>query len=139
MKFKLLNGRVKDFNVTKTLIDWTGESLSDFQLECKSLLEPHWRHDIVCEEFRIMGRMSIDFLNISKRIAVEVQGRQHSKYVPFMAGSRNGYLGQIQRDIKKLDWCRANNIHLVEIHPDDLPKLRVSIKTWFLATYGITL
>lgn len=139
MKLKLLNGKIRDFKVTDTLIDWTDDSLSEFQLECKNLLEPYWKRDIVCEEFRLFGRMSLDFFNVTKRIAVEVQGRQHSTYVPFMSGSRLGYLSQIQRDMKKQKWCEINDIQLVEIHPHHLPKIRVNIKAWFLAIYDITL
>jgi len=135
MRFKLLNGRLKDFNVTKTRIDWEGDSLSDFQATCKDFFYPYWKHDIVCEEFRLFRRMSLDIFNVSKRIAVEVQGRQHSKYVPFLSGSRSGYLGQIKRDMDKVKWCEINDIKLIEIFPENLPLT----KKWVEETYDITL
>ena len=135
MKFKLLNGRLKDFNVSSTRIDWDGDSLSDFQAECKDFFYPYWKHDIVCEEFRLFGRMSLDIFNISRRIVVEVQGRQHSAYVPFFSGSRSGYLGQIKRDLKKVEFCRINGLTLIEIFPENMPLT----KKWFLDTYSINL
>lgn len=140
MKWKTLKGHLREVAVQNMRVDWDGDSLSIFQSDCKDLLYPYWRHDVVCEEFRIPGgRKSLDFLNITKRIAVEVQGRQHSQYVPFMAGSRMGYADQLKRDLDKARWCEINNITLVEVHPEDLPALKADIKGWFLSTYGITL
>lgn len=135
MKFTLLNGRLKDFNVTDTRIDWDADSLSDFQFDVKCFLYPYWKHDIVCEEFRLFERMSLDIFNISKRIVVEIQGRQHSQYVKFLSGSRSGYLGQIKRDSKKSKWCEINNLTLVEIHPENMPLT----KKWVEETFDITL
>jgi hypothetical protein len=131
MKFKNLNNRIQDYPIRKWLIDWEGDSLSDFQATCKDFFYDYWKNDVVCEEFRI-GRMSIDFLNITKRIAVEIQGRQHSMYVPFMAGSRMGYLNQLKRDESKRKWCSINQISLYEIHPKDLPLT----KKWIEETWG---
>jgi hypothetical protein len=134
MKFKGLNGKIQDLPVHKWLIDWDGDSASLFQEECKDFLCPYWKHDVVCEEFKV-GRMSLDFVNISKRVAVEVQGRQHTQYVPFLSGTRAGYLSQLKRDMKKADFCRLNNLTLVEILPTDLPLT----KEWFKTTYDVDL
>lgn len=135
MKFKLLNGRLKDFDVNSTRIDWDADSLSDFQFEVKCFFYPFWKHNIVCEEFRLFNRMSLDLFNVDKRIAVEVQGRQHSEYVPFLSGSRSGYLGQIKRDLKKVEWCRINEITLIEVFPENLPLT----KKWVEETFNINL
>lgn len=135
MKFKLLNGRLKDFDIHSTRIDWTENSLSVFQKTCKDFFYPYWKHDIVCEEFRIFRRMSLDIFNVSKRIVVEVQGRQHSIYVPFLSGSRSGYLGQIKRDMDKVKWCEMNQLTLIEIFPENMPLT----KEWIESAYDITL
>ena len=135
MKFKLLNGRLKDFDVTKTRIDWEGDSLSTFQENCKDFFYPYWKHDIVCEEFRLFNRMSLDIFNVSKRIVVEAQGAQHSRYIEHFARSRSGYLGQIKRDMKKVEWCRLNSLTLIEIFPENMPLT----KEWVEETYSITL
>lgn len=122
MKFIGLNGKKKTLSRSERfLIDWNGGSRSKFQERVKKFLNPYWRFDFVYEEFPIVGtRLSLDFYNQTKRIAVEVQGSQHVKYSPFMhQGSKANFLTQIQRDGKKLDFCEKNDIVLVEIYPSD--------------------
>ena len=77
--------------------------------------------DIVFEEFPVAGtKLSLDFYNANKKIAVEVQGKQHTKYVPFFHGSNKiNYLNQLKRDQDKLKFCELNDIQLVEIYDGD--------------------
>lgn len=104
----------------KYLIDWEAKSRSKFQNNVKSFLKSYWVHDIVFEEFRIVGtRLSLDFYNANKKIAVEVQGDQHVKYVKHFHKNRLKYLEQLKRDQKKLDFCNFNGIKLVEIYSKD--------------------
>jgi hypothetical protein len=121
MKFKTLSGSVAELrNARKYLIKWDGESKSKFQFSVKDFLYPYWRSDIVFEEFKLVGtRLSFDFYNASKKIAIEVQGAQHTKYVKFFHGNRMKYLEQLKRDDKKFRFCEINNINLVEIYPSD--------------------
>lgn len=78
--------------------------------------------DIVFEEFPVpKTRLSVDFLNHSKGIVVEVQGNQHIKYVKhFHGGRRTKYLEQLKRDELKYKFCEANNFVLVEIYESDI-------------------
>ena len=104
----------------KYLINWEGKSRSKFQNNVKNFLKSYWVHDIVFEEFRIVGtRLSLDFYNANKKIAVEVQGDQHVKYVKHFHKNRLKYLEQLKRDQKKLDFCNFNDIKLVEIYSKD--------------------
>ncbi len=108
-------------NAKKYLIKWRGKSRSKFQSSVKEFLYPYWKDDIVFEEFKIVGtRMTFDLYNANKKIAIEVQGIQHTKYVKFFHGSRLRYLQQLKRDDKKLRFCEINDIKLVEIYPNDL-------------------
>jgi hypothetical protein len=121
MKFKTLDGKERTVKNIKTcLIKWDGKSRSKFQLSVKSFLKKYWKGDVVFEELKIVGtRLSLDFYNANKKIAIEVQGEQHFKFVPFFHGNRNTYLKQIKRDVKKIDFCNINDIKLVEIYPND--------------------
>lgn len=121
MKFKTLTGSTAELkNAKKYLIKWEGKSLSKFQFSVKEFLEPFWRTDVVFEELKLVGtRLSFDFYNANKKIAIEVQGQQHLKYVKFFHGNRFKYLEQLKRDEKKLKFCNINGIVLVEIYPDD--------------------
>lgn len=122
MKFKTLEGKEKTIkNIKKLIINWTGKSRSKFQFSVKEFLMPYWKGDVVFEELRIVGtRLSLDFYNANKKVAIEVQGQQHFKYVKFFHGSRLNYLDQMKRDVKKNEFCEINDIKLVEIYPKDV-------------------
>ena len=48
---------------------------------------------------------------------MEVQGKQHTKYVPFFHGKNKiNYINQLKRDQDKLKFCEINDIQLVEIY-----------------------
>lgn len=123
MKFKTLFGATKRVSKIKNhLIDWDEESRSKFQFNVKKFLEPYWSRHVVFEEFPIVGtKMSLDFFNANKKVAIEVQGGQHTKYVPyFHGGHKVNYLSQLERDHNKLKFCELNDILLIEIYEKDI-------------------
>ena len=122
MKFKTLTGSTrKIIGIQKYNIDWNGDSKSKFQKSVKDFLKDYWSRYVVFEEFPIAGtRMTFDFYNANHKIAIEVQGGQHTKYVPFFHGGyKNNYLMQLKRDHQKHDFCELNDIKLVEIYEKD--------------------
>jgi hypothetical protein len=123
MKFVKLNGFEDNKSVIKYLIKWDKKSRSKFQTEVKFFLRPFWKGQIVYEEFPVVGtKMTLDFVNLSGRIALEVQGSQHSEYNKFFHGEyASNYYNQVGRDLDKKRWCELNNLRLIEIHPKDLP------------------
>jgi hypothetical protein len=122
MKFKTLDGKERTIkNIKSCIIDWDGKSRSKFQFEVKKYLKKYWSGDVVFEELKVVGtRLTLDFFNANKKIAIEVQGKQHFSYVKFFHGNRANYLAQIKRDVKKIDFCNINNIKLMEIYPEDV-------------------
>ena len=122
MVFKTLFGSTRKVKAArKYLIDWEGRSKSKVQSSVKKYLKKYWSHDIVFEEFPLAGsRMTFDFYNASKNIVIEVQGKQHTKFVPFMhAGSKINFLKQLKRDEDKIKFCNLNEIVLVEYFDGD--------------------
>lgn len=122
MTFKTLYGsekRVK--NIKKFLIDWDKSSRSKLQFGVKEFLRKYWQNHVVFEELTIPGtRLSLDFFNANKKIAIEVQGRQHTKYVPFFHGKyKNNFLSQLKRDQDKAKFCELNDLILIEIYDGD--------------------
>lgn len=103
------------------LVDWEGKCRSRFQERVKSLLKPYWFADIVFEELPVIGtRLTIDFYNANRKIALEVDGNQHYKFNKhFHGNNRSKFLGQLQRDEKKEYFCEINNIRLVRILESD--------------------
>lgn len=123
MKFVTLSGSSRRIpSIKKYLISWQGKSRSKFQFKVKKFLEPYWGNHIVFEEFPVVGtKLSLDFYNANKKVAIEVQGDQHTKYVPyFHGGHKVNYLSQLQRDNDKLKFCDINGIKLVEIYSNDI-------------------
>ena len=118
---KTLNGSKKRLQKPKNyIINWDKPSRSKRQYKVKQFLKKYWAEDIVFEEFRVVGsRLTLDFYNANKKIAVEVQGEQHTKYVKFFHKNRFKYCDQLKRDEDKLLFCKSNNIKLAEIYPQD--------------------
>lgn len=135
MKFITLTGRERRvLNLKKYLINWSGKSRSKFQKKVKSLLKKYWHTNIVFEEFPVAGtKMSFDFYNSNKKIAIEVQGQQHNKYVPFFHGNNKmNHLAQLRRDEEKRKFCELNDIKLLEIFPED------NVDDDFLISLGVS-
>jgi len=68
--------------------------------------------------------MKVDFLNATKKIAVEVNGPQHSSFNKFFHNnSRMKYLDSLKRDHEKSLWLEQNNFTLVELEKKDVETL----------------
>ena len=81
--------------------------------------------------------MKVDLINMTKRIAVEVQGDQHEKFNKFFHNnSRANYLRSITRDHDKMIWLENNNFKILEIFKEDLPPLS---KKYILDKFGVSI
>jgi very-short-patch-repair endonuclease len=81
--------------------------------------------------------MKVDILNATKKIAIEVQGRQHTSFNKFFHNnSRLKYLESIKRDAQKAEWLESNGYTLVEIHEKEVDSLN---KEFFLKKFKIAL
>jgi very-short-patch-repair endonuclease len=117
----LTNKKKRCKNIKNYIIDWSCESRSKFQTRVKKFLYTYWTGNVVFEEFPIVGtRLTLDFYNANKRIAIEVQGGQHTKYVKFFHSDRINFLDQLKRDRNKEKFCEINKIKLVTIFEDDI-------------------
>ena len=122
------NGKsIKIKNSCRYLIKWSKPCKSKIQKNIKDLLMPYWSSDIVFEEFPVAGtRLTLDFYNANKKIAIEVDGNQHYKFNKFFhSNSRQNFLSQLQRDEKKEFFCEINQIRLVRILESDNMNLQL--------------
>ena len=87
MIFLCTNGRKKKIaNSAKYLIDWKADCKSGIQKTVKNVLYDNWFADVVFEEFPVAGtRLTFDFFNATRNIAIEVDGNQHYKYNKFFS------------------------------------------------------
>ena len=138
MRLLNINGRPQKKNVSKYLIKWNKKSRSKVQFKTKKFLEPFWKGQIVYEEFPVYGsRMTVDILNATKKLAIEVQGKQHGEFNKFFHNnSRLKYLEGIKRDIKKAEWLESNGFILLEIEEDEVESLSLD---FFLEKFGMTI
>ncbi len=137
MRLKNIYGKLVYKNVKSKLIDWDGKSRSKVQRQVKKFLKDYWSKCIVYEEFPVYGsRMSVDILNATKKIAVEVQGRQHDEYNKFFHKNKINYLYSMERDFNKKKWLEENDFQLVEILELEAAKLN---EKFFSEKYGIIL
>ena len=70
----------------------------------------------------------------NKKVAIEVQGKQHVKHVPFFHGkNKYNFVNQLRRDQDKATFCEINGITLVEIYEED------ELNKKFFTSKGVTL
>tara|TARA_Y100000310_G_scaffold345068_1_gene461567 strand:- start:81 stop:497 length:417 start_codon:yes stop_codon:yes gene_type:complete len=125
VRLKNIYGRLQSKNVSKYIIDWRKNSRSKLQTKAKRFFQKYWKNHIVYEEFPVYGtKMKVDFLNATKKTAVEVNGPQHSSFNSFFhKNSRLNYLKSIKRDYKKAQWLESNGYELVELSTEDVNNL----------------
>ena len=77
MTFKTLLGKRRRIKKPiNYLINWEEGSRSKLQGKVKNFLKVFWDGDVVFEEFPVVGsRLTLDFYNATKNIAIEVQGK----------------------------------------------------------------
>jgi len=93
-----------------------GEGRGKFQSKVGNILSELYPGDVICEEFPCSGEgLHLDFFVPRKKVAIEVQGRQHHQFVEFFHGDKSGFKKQQQRDARKDEWCELNRIRLVKI------------------------
>ena len=138
MRLYDVKGNLKRKNVSKYLIKWDKKSRSSLQFRVKQFLKDYWQSQIVYEEFPVYGtRLKVDFLNATKKIAIEVNGPQHSNFNKFFhANSRLKYLDSIKRDLKKADWLELNSFCLIEIEENEITELS---QKFFKEKFGVSL
>jgi hypothetical protein len=124
MRLFNVRGRLVSKNVSSHLVDWDGNSLSKIQFKVKQFLKPYWYAHIVYEEFPVYGsRMRVDILNATRRIAVEIQGKQHNHFNKFFHQNREQFWKSIKRDTLKSQWLEKNDFKLIEIMFNEVDSL----------------
>jgi len=137
MRLKNIHGKLVYKNVKSKLIDWRGKSRSKIQRKVKLFLKDYWENCIVYEEFPVYGsRMTVDIFNATKKIAIEVQGKQHNEFNKFFVKNNVNYLYSMERDLNKKKWLEDNDIQLVEVLENEVEGLKES---FFYEKYGIKL
>lgn len=136
MKWKTASGKLKEIPMHRYLVDWDDDQDSQFSAEVLDFFEPYWQHDVVCAQVPVAGsKMSYDYVNVTKRLVLECDGRQHTSFVPHFHTNRANFQAQVRRDFQKDDLAERNGFTMIRIRPDNLPLT----KTWLESTFDVTL
>jgi hypothetical protein len=138
MRLYGINGKLIDKNVNKYTLKWDKKSRSIIQFKVKQFLKPFWIGQILYEEFPVYGSLlKVDILNATLKIAIEVNGNQHSAFNPFFHNNDpNRYLKGYKNDAKKSEWLAKNDFKLIEINEDEINLLS---KQFFLEKFNLVL
>jgi hypothetical protein len=61
------------------------------------------------------NNLELDCYNEELKIAVEYDGAQHYKYIPYFHKTYEAFLNQRYRDYMKEQMCKENNIRLIRV------------------------
>jgi very-short-patch-repair endonuclease len=132
-----VRGRLVNKNLNKYLIKWDSQSRSKLQFKVKQFLKPYWLGSICYEECPVFGTLlRVDILNATYKIAIEVNGQQHSEFHYFHNGNPFEFLQGIKRDVQKREWLERNEFKVVEINYDEVDSIN---KKFFKEKFGVIL
>jgi hypothetical protein len=115
MKVKDLSGREHNWTLSGHIPPPNEtKPRSELHLQARTLLKTEFPNDLILEELTIPGeQLYLDFYIPRLKIAVEVQGEQHFRYVAHFHGSIASFKRGKINDKRKHEWCIINNIRLV--------------------------
>lgn len=95
---------------------------SELHLRARKVIKNIFPVELVFEEVALPGSKTdknsslyLDFLLTGKKLAIEVQGKQHFEYNTFHYNNKVEFGKAQNRDSVKRDWCEMNNITLIEL------------------------
>ena len=128
-----MNGKLVWRSDSKYRINWSKRAPSKNAQLTKEFIHRYFPCDIWFEEYVLPGgRLRVDFLNATRKFAIEQNGKFHSEYTPFFHKNRIGYADSFKRDLAKAKFLEANNYQVVDIEDEDFP-----LTTQFFQSRGI--
>lgn len=93
------------------------------EAECRRVLEQIFRKTFVSERPDFLRNpvtggnfnLELDCYNKFLQLAVEYNGAQHYKYIPYFHRNKDHFMTQKYRDDMKRRMCKENNINLIEV------------------------
>lgn len=91
-------------------------------LRLKQLLQKALPGYRLREEYHIGERLRLDFYFPDLNLAVEYDGCQHQRYIPYFHSTYEEFLEACQRDQRKEELCDQQGILLLRVTPDNFPQ-----------------
>lgn len=118
MKFKTTKGKEVAIDIRPSKYPMRDEfgCRSKYQYNVGQILKGIFHGDVILEDFYVPEEgVYLDFFIPRTKIAVEVNGEQHDKFVPYFHRNKKGFADAQDRDSRKKEWCRINGIVLCSI------------------------
>ena len=129
MDVRGLNGRDYKINLQKYIVRGNDpRKRSKPHMKAREILNKQYSGYNVYEEVKLPGTVDpskksalfIDFFIERFRIAIEVNGMQHYKYIQFFHGDATGFRNSKRRDVTKEQWCELNEIELIVLKDSEI-------------------
>ncbi len=117
----------KEYSWNPSASQASGSKKSSLHIKAKKLLDNLFPYDRILEEVSLVGSrterrrgvLRADFFVPNRNLIVEVHGEQHYKFNSFFYGNKLDYYRAKARDSEKREWCRLNDITLIELNYDE--------------------
>lgn len=127
MKVTGLDGKQYKLDTRQTQYPMRSQNAckSNIQYECGQVIKSVYDSDIILEECYIPSeKCYLDFFIPARMIAFEIQGNQHDEFNPFFHKTKVNFLKAKNKDWVKKEFCRVNDIELIEVRSvDELKEL----------------
>jgi hypothetical protein len=89
---------------------------SQYHLRARDLLRKLFPTQRLLEEVPLPGmKLTIDFFLPIENLVIEVQGEQHTEFIPHFHGTRANFRKAQVNDHRKVEWCNLNNIDIIQL------------------------
>ena len=113
----------KSYQYQKTVKQQNRPKESKGEAECRRVLQSIFRKPFTSQRPDFLRNpvtggsfnLELDCFDAELRIAVEYNGVQHYKYVPYFHRNNDAFLNQKYRDEMKRQKCKENGILLIEV------------------------
>jgi hypothetical protein len=122
MIVKDLSGKEFQWKITSNSVSRKREKVSDLHCKARELIQKVYPTVQILEEVPIKIRhgetLYLDFYLPLHKIAVEVNGEQHYRWVSHFHAAQMDFIRQCKSDREKKEWCEINDISFVELRFD---------------------
>lgn len=119
MQVRTLDGSIQNWQLTGHYAHAKLEHKSSLHLTARELLKKQFPTLQILEEVPIPVKRSenyyLDFYLPMLKLAIEVHGEQHFKFVSFYHNNQLGFIKSQKRDREKQEWCDINNIQYIAL------------------------
>ena len=119
MKVRDLDGNSQAWSLHGYIVTANNDrvSRSSYHKDARELLVTLYPTLTILEEVPVHLRRNqivyLDFYLPLRKMAVEVQGEQHFKFIPHFHHTLTAFTQARRRDFEKKEWCSLNNISMI--------------------------